>query len=409
MSVGALVATLVGNTLEFYDFLVYSFFAVYVGRAFFPADSELASLLLTVATFGIGFLTRPLGAIWIGAYADRAGRKPALLLTIGLMAFGTLAIVVTPSYDTIGIAAPLILVLSRLVQGLALGGEVGPVSAVLVEGAPVGRRAIYTSFQGATQGIAVFTGGVVGYTLATVLDSAALASWGWRVGFAFGLLIIPVGIYLRRSLPETLTETKHTTAAGSLAAVWRGHRRELVLVVLVTACMTISTYVMNYMTVYAQTTLHMPARAAMVAPLAAGSVMLVGSLIGGVICERYGRKRTLIVSRLLVIVLQLPALLYLSHERTITALVLSIIVIGLVGTPGAVAALTTMAEVFPTPIRGAGISLAYSLTVTIFGATTQFVVAWLIGVTGDPLAPAYYVIVASIVSIIAMTRLRETR
>jgi len=409
ISRGALVATLVGNTLEFYDFLIYAQFAVYVGKAFFPTGSELASLLLSVATFGIGFLTRPLGGIWIGSYSDRAGRKPALLLTIVLMAVGTVGIVATPSYASIGLAAPLILVAARLVQGLALGGEVGPASAVLVEGAPEGKRAFYMSMQSISQGVAVLAGGAVGLTIAKTLAPPELASWGWRLAFGIGLVIIPVGFFLRRSLPETLPQPKHASGMAALRAVWDGHRRDVVLVVLATMCMTISTYVATYMTTYAQTTLKMPASAAMVAPLATGGSIIVGALAGGVICDRFGRRRTLIVSRVLVIALEIPAFVYLIHEKSILALVLSIVVIGLIATAGAVAALTTMAEVFPPEIRGAGISLAYALTVTIFGATTQFVIAWLIGVTGSPYAPAVYVMVTSAISIVAMAMLRETK
>jgi MFS family permease len=408
ISRGALVATLVGNTLEFYDFLIYTNFAVYIGKTFFPTNSDFASLLLSVATFGIGFLTRPLGGIWIGSYSDRAGRKPALLVTIVLMAVGTIGIVATPSYASIGLASPLILVAARLVQGLALGGEVGPASAVLVEGAPVGRRALYMSLQSMTQGIAVLAGGAVSFTIAETLSPGQLASWGWRLAFGVGLVIVPVGFYLRRSLPETLPEPKHASGMAALAAVWSGHRRDVVLVVLATSCMTISTYVANYMTTYAQTTLKMPASAAMVAPLATGGSIIVGALIGGVICDRFGRRPTMIVSRVLVIALQIPAFLFLIHEKSIVSLVLSIVVIGLVAGPGVIAALTTMAEVFPPEIRGAGISLAYALTVTIFGSTTQFVVAWLIGLTGSPLAPAVYVMVTSAISIGAMAMLRET-
>ena len=406
---GALFATLAGNTLEFYDFLTYSFFAVYVGRAFFPTDSEFASLLLSVATFGIGFLTRPLGGIWIGAYADRAGRRPALLLTMVLMTVGTLGLVLTPPYASIGIAAPLILVVARLVQGIALGGEVGPASAVLVEGAPEGKRGLYMSLQSMSQGVAILAGGLVGLTLAQTLDADQLASWGWRAAFAVGLLLVPVGLYLRRALPETLSEPKHATAMAALRAVMTGHRRELVIVVMVTSCMTISSYVMTYMTTYAQTALGMPPTAAMAAPIANGVATILAALAGGVIADRFGRRRTMIVSRLLVVALQLPAFLYLVYSPTVTALVIVVVVLSLVGTPGAVAALTAMAEIFPTEIRGAGISLAYALTVTIFGATTQFVIAWLIGVTGSPYAPAIYVMVSSAISIGAMTMLRETK
>lgn len=402
---GALIATLVGNTLEFYDFIAYTFLAVYIGKAFFPTDSELASLLLSVATFGIGFLTRPLGGIWIGAYADRVGRKPALLLTIVLMSIGTVGLVLTPSYASIGIAAPIILVLSRLVQGLALGGEVGPATAVLLESAPPKQRALYISLQGSSQGLAILAAGCVGMAVTQAMDPADLASWGWRLPFAVGLVLVPVGFYMRRALPETLTESKHATATAALGAVWRGHRRQVVLLVLVTASSTISTYVGSYMTTYAQTTLHMSPTVAMIAPIAIGLTAIFAATAGGYICERFGRYRSLYVSRVLTIAIALPQFIYLEHERSASALILTVVVSSLVGAPGGVAALTVMAEQFPPETRSAGIALTYALIVTIFGATTQFVSAWLIGVTGDPIAPAYYLMAAAALSIVSMAAL----
>ncbi|MFN0249474.1 MAG: MFS transporter [Kofleriaceae bacterium] len=408
MSRGALLATLAGNTLEFYDFITYTFFAVYVGRAFFPTDSEFASLLLSVATFGVGFLTRPLGGIWIGAYADRVGRKPALLLTIVLMTVGTLGLCVTPSYASIGVAAPILLVISRLVQGVALGGEVGTASSILVESAPPGKRALYMSLQSLSQGVATLGAGVVGLSLALVLTPEQLATWGWRAAFAVGLILVPVGFYLRRALPETLPTPTHTSGLGVLRAVIRDHGRELVLVVLVTMCMTVSTYVLTFMTSYAMTTLQMDASSALVAPIVIGVFMVVGAMIGGPLCERFGRKRTLIVSRLITIVIVIPAFLYVLHARSVFSLATMIAVLCLVTLPGAVAALTTMAEVFPSEIRAAGISVAYALTVTIFGATTQVIITWLLEVTGSPLAPAFYIIVTSVISIVAMAMMRET-
>jgi MFS family permease len=409
ISRGAVVATLAGNTIEFFDFITYSFFAVYVGKAFFPTDSDFASLLLSVATFGVGFLTRPLGGIWIGGYSDRAGRKPALLLTIVLMTIGTFGLVATPGYATIGLAAPLLLVLSRLIQGVALGGEVGAASAVLVEAAPEGKRAIYMSLQTLSQGVATMMAGLVGVTLAASLSPEALASWGWRVAFGIGLILVPIGLYLRRALPETLTERTHTSAGGALRAVLRDQRKELVLVVLAVSCLTINTYVLNYMTTYALTTLKMSPSAAMVAPIALGAIVIATAPLGGLICERFGRRPTFFVSRALTIAVQIPGFLFLIHERSVFALVLTIVVMSALAAPSAVAGLTTMTEVFPAANRGAGIALSYALAVTIFGATTQFVIAWGIQVTGSPLAPAYYVMLTSALSMVAMKLLRETR
>ncbi len=398
---GALVATLVGNTLEFYDFMAYTFLAVYIGKAFFPTGSEFGSLLLSVATFGIGFLTRPLGGVWIGAYADRVGRKPALLLTIVLMSVGTIGIVATPTYAQIGIAAPIILVLSRLVQGLALGGEVGPANAVLIEAAPPRQRAIFMSLQSASQGVAIMAAGIVGVIVATAMSPEQLADWGWRVPFAVGLVLIPVGLYLRRALPETLPEPEHASAGAALRAVWRDHRREVVLLVLVTSSSTIMTYVNTYMTTFAQHTLGMSASTALAAPIVNGVLIAALAPVSGVICERFGRRQTLLASRIATIVVVMPAFLWLDHARTPAALLTTVALINLAGMPGTVATLTVMAEVFPAASRGAGIALTYASAVTIFGATTQFVVTWLIDATGSAFAPAYYGIAASAVSLVA--------
>ena len=399
---GAVIATLIGNALEFYDFLTYTFLAIYIGKAFFPTDSSFVSLLLSVGTFGIGFLTRPLGGILIGAYADRVGRKPALLLTIVLMSVGTIGLVATPSYATIGIAAPLILIFARLVQGFALGGEVGPATAVLLESAPPRQRALYISFGSVSQGVAILAAGGVGLAVTQLLDPAQLESWGWRIPFAVGLVLIPVGLYLRRSLPETLPQPKHTSATAALGEVWREHRREVALCVIVTASSTINTYVGAYMTTYAQHTLGMPPQVAMVAPLVMGLTAIFAAPLGALVCERFGRHRALVISRLLTVMLYVPAFLYLGHERTLLSLIVTVVVLAIVGAPAGNAALTLMAEMFPAHVRSAGIALTYSLTVTIFGATTQFVITWLLDATGDPLSPAYYVMVAGTISIFAM-------
>src|SRR5208282_5818432 len=199
-----LAAAVAGNALEFYDFIAYSFFAVYIGKTFFPAKTAFLSLLISVGVFGVGFVFRPLGAILIGAYADSAGRRAAMILTIVLITAGTMGLALTPSYASIGVAAPVIVVLCRMVQGFALGGEVGPVTAFLVEAAPVGQRALYTSWQLASQGVAGFVAGALGMALSSSLSSGDLESWGWRVPFLVCLALIPLAFYLRRSMPETL-------------------------------------------------------------------------------------------------------------------------------------------------------------------------------------------------------------
>jgi MFS family permease len=405
----AVAATVAGNALEFYDFLVYSTFAVYIGKAFFPTRTEFAGLLLSLATFGVGFFTRPLGGLLIGAMGDRAGRRPALMLTIGLMAVGTLGVAVTPSYAAIGMGAPVILVAARLIQGLALGGEVGPSTAVLLECSPPGRRGIYTSWQSASQGIAILAAGLVGVVLGALLSPEQLADWGWRVAFALGLIIVPVGLTIRRRLPETLMRRPDTgTSAGVLRVVWNQHLGSMTLAILVIMCMTISVYVNNYMTTYALTTLGLPAFKAMWATLIGGAAIAVGALWSGQLSDRFGRKPLMIVSRVALVLVVYPAYVLLVNEKSLWSLVSVSALLNLLSTLGAAAALVAIAEIFPNQVRSAGFAISYAVSVSVFGGTTQFVIAWLIGVTGDPLSPAYYVIVTSLVSLIAMFRMPET-
>jgi len=405
----AIAATVAGNALEFYDFLAYSFFAVYIGRAFFPTGLDFTSLLLSLATFGVGFVTRPLGGLLIGTFADRAGRRPALMLTIGLMAVGTLAIAVTPSYASIGIAAPLILVGARLVQGLALGGEVGPSTAVLLECAPPGRRGLLTSWQSASQGIAILAAGVIGVVLAQVLSKDQLAGWGWRIPFAVGLVIVPVGLYIRQRLPETLlAASAERTQAAVLQLIWRQHRQPLVLSILIIMCGTISTYVSTYMTTYALTTLGLPASQAMWATLVGGVVVAFGANWGGRLSDRFGRRPVMIVPRVALMLVIYPAFVFVVHEKTLWALLSVTALFHFLTVVSAAAMLAAMTEVFPNAVRCAGTAIAYAVSVGVFGGTTQFVIAWLIGTTGDPLSPAYYVITTSVVGLWAMFRLPET-
>jgi MFS family permease len=404
----AVAATVLGNALEFYDFLTYSFFAVYIGRAFFPIGNALASLLLSLATFGVGFFTRPLGGILIGAYADRAGRRAALMVTIGLMTVGTLGLVLTPSYARIGAAAPVILVLARLVQGLALGGEVGPSTAVLLECAPAGQGGRLTSWQAASQGLAILAAGVVGLVLSTILSEVQLADWGWRVPFALGLIIVPVGLYIRRRLPETLLASGSRSGFEILCLLWRQHRRTLGLAFLIIMCLTVSTYVTNYMTTYALTALGMPASQAMWATLVNGGVMAAGALYGGRLSDRFGRKPIMIGPRVALLLAIYPAFLFLASERTTWALALVTALLTFLSIMSATAALTAITEVFPSAVRSSGLAISYAASVSVFGSSTQFVIAWLIGTTGDPLSPAYYVMLTSIVSLWAMFRLPQS-
>ncbi|WP_077034361.1 MFS transporter [Pelomonas sp. KK5] len=401
-------ATVAGNALEFYDFVTYAFFAVYIGKTFFPASTAMGSLLLSVAVFGVGFVSRPLGGVLIGAFADRAGRKPAMLLTIALITVGTLGLALTPSYERIGMAAPIIVVICRLVQGLALGGEVGPSSAFLIEAAPADRRGLFASWQLASQGAATLVAGGLGVWVLSALSPAEVQAWGWRLPFAAGLLLLPVALYLRRAMPETLHDAPVVAANSGTAGLVK-HRRLITLAVFVVLGGTVSNYVGSYMTTYAITTLKFPPLIAMGATVMVGLMTLVFSLVGGWLCDRYGRKPAMLWPRLALALLTVPAFGLLIANPTPAMLLAVTAFLAILQAITGAASLIAIPELLPRGIRATGLSIAYAIGVALFGGTTQFIITWLIGATGNPAAPAWYVAVTSVITAVAMLMLPESR
>jgi MFS family permease len=407
-----IVAVVVGNWLEFYDFLVFTFFAVMIGDAFFPGASPIARLLGALATFGAGFFTRPIGAAVIGAYADRAGRRAALTLTLLLMALGSALVALTPSYAQIGVAAPIILVVARLIQGLSCGGEVGPATVYLLECAPVEKRAAITAWQGYSQQLAIFMGSLVGVVLSASLSREDLYAWGWRVPFLLGTLIAPVGLYIRRNLPETIdTSAPERSTVAVLGELARHHLRPVILGMLIISGGTISTYVFNYMNTYAITTLGLSPTIGTTITLT-GSVASIAGVAVGVWADRFGRKRILVASRVVFVAAIYPAYLVITSPAATPGLIIAMNAAeNFVFSIGLGALYAFLAEAFPRAVRSSGLSILYALAVTIFGGTTQFVVAWLIDVTRDPLMPAWYQIIAnagSILGVVLLTPHRES-
>lgn len=401
------VATVAGNAMEFYDFSTYAFFAVYIGKTFFPSTSPLTSLLLSVAVFGVGFVTRPLGGILIGAFADRVGRKPAMLLTITLITVGTLGLAVTPSYASIGIAAPIIVVLCRLVQGLALGGEVGPSTAYLIEIAPLGRRGLYGSWQLASQGVASLAAGIVGVVLTLSLSPEQMLAWGWRMPFLLGLLLIPIAIFLRRSMPETLAHSP-TRSVDQTPVRIGNHTRSVVIAVLLILGTTVSTYAAIYMTTYAITTLKLSPVIGMTSTIIFGLATWGGALLGGWLSDRYGRKPVMLWPRVALLLLTYPAFMVLiQYTNFFTLACVTTLLASLTAISGA-ASVVTIPEQFPSHVRALGLSIAYAVGVTLFGGTAQLVIAWLIAATGNPAAPAMYVVLTSVITLYAIMVTKET-
>lgn len=401
--ISGVAAAVSGNMLEFYDFAVFAFFAVSIGQAFFPARNPFVSLLLSVATFGVGFFTRPLGAVVIGDFTDRAGRKPAMMLTISLMAIGTSMVALTPGYATIGIAAPIIVVLARLIQGFALGGDVGPATAFLIEHAPTNRRGIFGSFQIASQNASVLLSGVVGVGLSAVLSDQSMHAWGWRAAFLFGLLLIPVGVSLRRAMPETLEhgDKPKRRRQGLVRTLAIEHGRAVLLGVLICMAVSVATYTAIYLTTYALTTLHLPASISLGVMVVVGVCGVAGALAGGLLSDRLGSKFVAVVSRLITIALVYPVFLLMTRHPSAPVFYATAAAFTLANAPSAAASIVFIAESFPKTARGLGLAVTYALGISVFGGTTQFVITWLIGTTGNALSPAWYVMGTGIVGLIA--------
>ena len=401
-------AAVIGNALEFYDFVVYSYFAIQIGHAFFPAKTAFVSLMLSLATFGVGFFLRPVGAVVIGRYADHVGRKPAMLLSLTLMGASILGLALTPAYAQIGLAAPILALAWRLIQGFALGGEVGPTTAFLVEAAPPARRGFYTAFQGVSQAAAALTGGLIGVILANLAGPQALESWGWRVALGLGAVVLPFGYWLRSNLPETLHREDSQFDSHPASARVRDHLRIILIGLGVITSGTVGTYVLSYMTTYAVTTLHMPARIALGASVSVGVFGIVGGLAGGVLCDRHGRRPLLIWPRIVVMLLIIPAFQFIVWRHDAASLLSAVGLLALIGSLGGAALYTALTESMHKGLRGAGVGLIYAAAVAVFGGTTQPMIAWLTHATNNPLAPAWYMLAFSFVGLIAALMLRES-
>jgi len=402
------LGVVIGNALEFYDFLIYAFFAVQIGKTFFPSDSPFASLMASLVTFGAGFVARPIGAVVIGRFADRVGRRPAMVLTFAMMGGSILGLALTPSFAAIGLLAPVLVVVWRLAQGFALGGEVGPTTAFLVEASPPAQRGFYSAWQGASQAIASISGGLVGVSLAAIIGTAALETWGWRVAFALGAVVLPIGLLIRRNLPETLHHAEAPQAAQAARGDLAGHARIAVLGMALILSGTVTTYVQNYMTTYAITTLNIPTAAALVAPVAVGAPLFIFSLIGGALSDRIGRKPLLIWPRVLLLLLIWPVFTLIVKNRDAVTLLAGNALLAAVHAFCAVTIVVAITESLRKDVRSLGLATIYATSVAVFGGSTQPIVAWLIHVTGDPMAPAWYMLGANVIGLVAALLMKET-
>ncbi len=368
--------------------------------------------MLSLATFEAGFATRPLGAFVIGNYADRVGRRPAMILCFVLIGCAMVGMAVTPTYATIGIAAPILAVLARLLQGFSLGGEIGSNTAYLMEVAPAQKRGFTVSLQSATQCLAVLIGGLVGALLTAVLPPAALDAYGWRIAFLVGAAAVPFGLWLRTNLPETLDEPEQITAAPVTSAsrlrLAYTYRRLMILALVVMASIFITNYVLVYVVTYAQATLHLPARAGFIAESIGTALAIPIAIWSGWLSDKYGRRPLNLWGNLILLLMIYPVFAWVVATRSPLALIVGMTSLNAGASILQGSFYASMVESLPKSIRSSGFGTLYSLSVATFGGTTQLVVTWLIHITGSPMAPAWYLMGAVFVSQIALMMMAES-
>jgi MHS family proline/betaine transporter-like MFS transporter len=402
------VATSLGNALEWFDISVYAYFAVYLSKAFFPTEDSTTSLLLTFGTFALTFLARPIGGVLLGTYADRYGRKASLLLSIAMMTCGTLAVACMPTFAQIGVLAPLLIIVARLVQGFSAGGEFGSSTAFLVEHMP-GRRGFVASWQFASQGISSLLGSGFGLLLSTTLSQAELESWGWRIPFLFGVLIGPIGLYIRNNIEDANAPPadKNDTPVRN---VFMEQKFRVLLAVGVIATATSVNYLIIYMPTYVVKSLHLSPTIGYLAAFAAAIASITLNPVAGSISDRVGRTPYMITLGVLLLLAIFPVYLLLSGKPSGTVIVLAVLLLGSLKALYLGASAALMSELFPAATRATGLGLSYNIGVTAFGGSGPAIATWLgsFAVIGD-LAPGYYLTAVCLFSLWALTTIRRRR
>jgi MFS transporter, MHS family, proline/betaine transporter len=401
-----IAAATIGNALEWFDILIYAYFAVTIASVFFPNSNPLVSMLLTFGSFGLSYVARPVGAIVLGAYADRAGRKAALTLSIQLMVIGTAVMAFMPPYAAIGLVAPAGIFAARLLQGFAVAGEFGSSTAFMVEHS-THRKGFYSSWQLAGQNMAKLLAALFGFVLTSTLTSAQLHSWGWRVPFLFGLLVGPVGMYIRRKLDETPEFVQVTPTRTPVREVFATQKAELVVGAGIVAVATAGTYFSIYMPTFATTRLHL-------APAIGYIVAIVLALLGIVLCpvaghvaDRLGHTRLMLPAAIFMLLSFFPVFLLITRHPGLPTLLVGLIWDALLQFAYVSASPAVMAGLFPARTRVTGLSLSYNLGVTLFGGFAPAIFTWLSAVTHDNAAPSFYLMLMATVSIVAVLAVRR--
>jgi MFS transporter, MHS family, proline/betaine transporter len=405
-SLRIITAASIGNALEWFDLLIYGYFAVTISRLFFPSDDQTVSLLLALGTFGVSYLVRPLGAIVLGAYADRVGRKASLMVSILLMMIGTVLMVIVPTYASIGVLAPVVVLVARLLQGFSVGGEFGSSTSFLVEHRP-DRKGFFAGFQWAGQGFAAVLASLFGVVLTTALTADQLNAWGWRIPYVFGLLIGPIGLYIRRHVDETpeflAAEATSTPVRDVLGHQWG----RVLLAIGIAVVSNSSNYLILYMPTYAVKQLGLPQSSGFAATLLGGIILTVGSPLIGHSSDSVGRTRIMQVAAGLFVMSAYPAFVLLTGYASLPMLIGIVCWLSLLKTLYSGVMPSLMAEIFPTQTRGTGMALSYNISVAIFGGFAPFISTWLIELTGNRLAPSFYLMLTALVSLGALVLVRN--
>jgi MHS family proline/betaine transporter-like MFS transporter len=405
-----IAATTVGTALEFYDFTIYSFFAIQIGQLFFPGASPVNQFLLSIGVFGVGFVVRPLGGIVIGAYADRVGRKKAMVLTIMMMALSCAMIACAPTYAVAGMAAPLIVLAARLIQGFAAGGEFGPGTTLLVEYATDQTRAFFASWNFAATALGLALGALVATLVNVALPKQAVLEWGWRLPFLLGIVAAPAGMLIRRRLEETLVNSAPGAPRpeGALKAALTTHLKLTILGTFAELGGSVSVYITAFfLPSHAIRALHLSPTAAVTSGVVSSLVLFVAAPLAGKLADRFTRKRVLVISRVIMLLAVYPAFSFLGSHPSTTALcivsgLLAVFVAGQI-----VPVLVMIPELFPKHVRATGIALTYVVSASFFGGFSPFVASWLVAKTGNPLAPAWYVAAACAISLVPVFWLKD--
>jgi MHS family proline/betaine transporter-like MFS transporter len=409
----AIIACFAGNLFELYDFVVFGFFAIQIGRAVFPSHDPVTSLLASFATYGTGFLTRPIGAVVLGSYGDRRGRKTALSLTITLMAIATGLTGLVPTYARVGIWSPILLVLFRLLQGFSTGGEWGGATTFMVEYAPAGRRGFFGSLQQTSTAAAQLMAIGSALALNSWMPQNALDSWGWRLPFLLGFVMAPLGYYLRARVAETpsftRTEAAHGLAASPLRLVLREYRPQLFTCFGITTMWTVASYVfITFMAAYASQTLHLSASVA----LEAVSIAVLANLflipVSGILSDKIGPAPIFLVATAGYLIVSVPFFLYIASARTFTSVALVSLVAGALYGLMNGAAPSMLSALFPTNVRYTALSVGYNSGVMIFGGFAPFISTWLVKATGSAAGPGFYPTVCAAISLTALFAARKT-